>query len=93
MLRPLHDNVVIKKAKEESKTSSGIILSDKPKEEPSIGIVVEVGPGKMVDKELVKVDLKKDQKVIFKRYGGTEVKVDNEDYLIISANDILAVIE
>ncbi len=93
MLKPLQDNVVIQKSKEEAKTASGIILSDKPKEEPSIGVVIEVGPGKEVDGKLVSMNLEKGQKVIYKRYGGTEVKLNNEEYLIISIDDILAIVE
>lgn len=93
MLKPLLDNVVIKKSKEETKTQSGIILSSQPKEEPSIGLVLEVGPGKEVDGKLCKMGIEKGQKVIYKRYGGTEVKMGDEEYLIISINDILAIVE
>lgn len=93
MLKPLHDYVVLEKCKEEVKTKSGIILTDKPKEEPSMGIVIAVGPGKVEDGKLIPVELKKDQKVIYKKYSGTEVTVDKVDYLLISAADILAVVE
>ncbi|HCY06028.1 MAG: co-chaperone GroES [Erysipelotrichaceae bacterium] len=93
MLKPLRDNVVIEKSKEEVKTASGIVLSDKPKDEPSIGIVLEVGPGKEVDGKLVSMNIEKGQKVVYKRYGGTEVKLDEKEYLIISVDDILAIIE
>ena len=94
MLKPLHDYVVLEKVKEEEKTQSGIILTTKEaKEEPSHGIVVAVGPGKVVDGTLVPVDLTSGQKVIYKKYSGTEVKEDKKDYLLIKAEDILAVIE
>ncbi len=93
MLKPLQDNVVIQKSKEEVKTASGIILSDKPKDEPSIGIVLEVGPGKEVDGKITSMNIEKGQKVIYKRYGGTEVTLNSEEYLIISINDILAIVE
>ena len=93
MLKPLQDNVVIQKSKAEVKTASGIILSDKPKDEPSIGIVLEVGPGKEVDGKITSMNIEKGQKVIYKRYGGTEVTLNSEEYLIISINDILAIVE
>ena len=93
MLKPLHDYVVIEKCKEEVKTQSGIILTDKPKEEPSMGIVKAVGPGKSEDGKIVPVDLKKGQKVIYKKYSGTDVTIDKKDYLLIPAEDILAVVE
>ena len=94
MLKPLHDYVVLEKCKEEVKTESGIILTTKEaKEAPSMGLVVAVGPGKMEDGKAVKIDLKKGEKVIYKKYSGTEITVDKKDYLLISAEDILAVVE
>ena len=93
MLKPLHDYVVIEKCKEEVKTKSGIILTEKPKDEPSMGVVKAVGPGKTEDGKLVPINLKKDQKVIYKKYSGTDVTVDKKDFLLISAEDILAVVE
>ena len=93
MLKPLHDYVVLEKVKEEEKTESGIIVTDKPKEQPSRGIVVAVGPGKQEDGKLVKIDLKKGQEVIFKKYSGTDIEDNKKDYLLIKAEDILAVVE
>ena len=93
MLKPLHDYVVIEKCKEEVKTKSGIILTEKPKDEPSMGVVKAVGPGKTEDGKLVPINLKKDQKVIYKKYSGTDVTIDKKDYVLISAEDILAVVE
>lgn len=93
MLRPLHDNVVLEKEKVENKTASGIILSDKPKEAPSIGKIIAVGEGEIVDGKRVPLNLKADDKVIYKKYGGTEVEIEGKEYLIISGKDILAVIE
>ena len=93
MLKPLHDYVVSEKCKEEVKTKSGIILTEKPKDEPSMGVVKAVGPGKTEDGKLVPINLKKDQKVIYKKYSGTDVTIDKKDYLLISAEDILAVVE
>ncbi len=93
MLRPLHDYVVLEKVKEETKTESGIILSGKPKEEPSQGIVVAVGPGETVDGKVVPIELKVGEKVIYKKYSGTELTIDKVDYLLITAKDIMAVLE
>ena len=93
MLRPLHDYVVLEKVKEEEKTQSGIILTQKAKEEPSRGVVVAVGPGKTEDGKLVKIELNEGQKVIYKKYSGTEIKEDDKDLLLIKAEDILAIVE
>jgi len=94
MLRPLNDYVVLEKVKEEEKTQSGIILTTKEaKDEPSHGVVIAVGPGKTEDGSFVKIDLKKGQKVIYKKYSGTEVNDDKKEYLLIKAEDILAVVE
>ncbi len=94
MLKPLHDYVVLEKAKEEVKTQSGIILTTgEAKDAPSIGIVIAVGPGKTEDGKLVPIELTEGQKVIFKKYSGTEVSYEKKEYLLISAEDILAVVE
>lgn len=95
MLKPLHDYVVLEKVKEEEKTQSGIILTTKEaKDEPSHGVVVAVGPGKVNDSgEVTPIELKAEQHVIYKKYSGTEVKEDGKEYLIIKAEDILAVVE
>ncbi len=92
MLRPLFDNVVLQKIKAETRTASGIVLNE-AKEEPSIGVVLSVGPGKTVDGKLIPVSVKAGDKVVFKKYGTTEVKIDQEEYAIISEEDILAVVE
>lgn len=93
MLKPLHDYVVLEKLKEEEKTESGIILTESPKEQPSRGKVVSVGPGKAEDGKQVKIDLKKGQVVIYKKYSGTEITEAKKDYLLIKAEDILAIVE
>ncbi len=93
MLKPLHDYVVLEKVKEEVKTKSGILLTTgEAKDAPSMGLVVAVGPGKTENGVLVPIELKKGEKVIYKKYSGTEVTVDKKDYLLISADDILAVV-
>jgi chaperonin GroES len=93
MLKPLHDNVVLKKEKVEQKTASGIILTGDVKEEPDYATVVAVGPGKFVDGKLVPMNVKVDDKVVFKQYSTTKVKFNEEEYLIISEKDILAILE
>lgn len=93
MLKPLQDYVVLAKCKEEVKTKSGIILTEKPKDEPSTGSVLAVGPGKVVDGKLVPIELKAGDKVIYKKFSGTEVTHEGETYLLISADDILAIVE
>lgn len=94
MLRPLQDYVVLEKVKEEEKTESGIILTTKEaKETPSHAIVVAVGPGKTEDGKVVPIDLETGMHVIYKKYAGTEVKDGKKEYLLIKAEEILAVVE
>ena len=93
-IKPLGDKVVLKKIVEEETTLSGIILPGSPKEKPSQGEVISVGPGKLdKDGKLIKIDLKAGDKVIYSRYSGNEVKIDNVDYVIVSIDDIMAIIE
>ena len=90
-LKPLSDRVVVRAQEAEETTSSGIILPDTAKEKPQIGIIVSVGPGKMNDSgSLVKMTLKKNDKVLYGKYSGTEVNIDGEDLLIMRESDILA---
>ena len=93
MIKPLGDRVVIKFSEGEAKTNSGIFLPDTAKEKPQEGVVVAVSEGKYVDGKKVALDVKVDDKVIFSKYAGTDVKVDGTDYLIVRDSDILAVIE
>ncbi len=94
-LKPLADNIVIKPKKQEEKTESGILLPDSSGEsKPERGTVVAVGPGKRDDKgERVKPEIKKGDEVIFTKYGPTDIKVDEEDYLIAKEGDVLAIVE
>tara|TARA_Y100001936_G_C15533292_1_gene388709 strand:- start:210 stop:494 length:285 start_codon:yes stop_codon:yes gene_type:complete len=90
-LKPLSDRIVVRAQEAEETTSSGIILPDTAKEKPQIGIIVSVGPGKMNDSgSLVKMTLKKNDKVLYGKYSGTEVNIDGEDLLIMRESDILA---
>ena len=90
-LKPLSDRIVVKAHEAEEKTASGIILPDTAKEKPQIGEIVAAGPGKINDAgSLVKMSLKKGDKVLYGKYSGTEVNVEGEDLLIMRESDILA---
>jgi len=93
-LRPLDDRVIVKPAKAEEVTKSGIVLPDTAQEKPQRGTVVAVGPGKMKDDgERTAVDVKVDDTVIYGKYGGTDIKLEGEEYKILRADDIYAVVE
>jgi len=93
-IRPLNDRLLVKRLAEEEKTAGGIIVPDSAKEKPAEGEVVAVGPGKIGDNgERVALQVKEGEKVLFSKYGGTDVKLDGEDYLIMREDDILGVIE
>jgi chaperonin GroES len=93
-LKPLGDRVIVKTDEAETQTASGLILADTAKEKPQRGKVIAVGEGKVNDKgERVPVDVKVGDTVIYSKYGGTEVKLDGEEYLILRAEDIYAVVE
>ena len=90
-LTPLEDRVVVKPVTEETQTTAGgIIIPDTAKEKPQEGEVVAVGPGRFEDGNRVPLDVAVGDTVLYSKYGGTEVKVDGEEYLILSARDILA---
>ena len=92
-LRPLHDKVLVKRTEEEETTAGGIVLPVSAAEKPSQGEVIAVGPGKRQDNgELIAPDVKAGDLVIFGQYGGNEVKIDGEEYLILSEGDIFGVI-
>lgn len=93
-IRPLHDRVVIKRLEEEQKTSGGIVIPDTAAEKPQKGEVVAVGNGKILDNgETRALDVKVGDKVLFGKFAGNEVKVDDEDVLVMREEDILAVLE
>ena len=93
-LRPLGDRVVLRPTPGEEMTKSGIVIPDTVKERPQEGEVIAVGPGRILDNgSRERVDLKTGQKVLYAKYAGTEFKLDGEDLLIVSAKDILAVVE
>ncbi|EKD37724.1 MAG: hypothetical protein ACD_75C01022G0001 [uncultured bacterium] len=93
-IRPLNDRLLVKRLAEEAKTAGGIIIPDSAKEKPAEGEVVAVGPGKLNDKgERMTLQVKAGDRVLFSKYGGTEVKLEGEDYLIMREDDILGVVE
>lgn len=92
-LTPLGDKVVLKAIKEEEKTKSGIILTGEAKEKPQQAEVIAVGPGGIVDGEEVKMQVKAGDTVIYSKYSGTEVTLEDEDFIIVSQSDILAIVE
>ena len=92
-LRPLHDKVLVKRTEEEETTAGGIVLPGSAAEKPSQGNVIAVGPGKRQDNgEQIALDVKVGDTVIFGQYGGNEVKIDGEEYLILSESDIFGVV-
>ena len=93
-LKPLNDRVLVKRLESEEKTASGIIIPDTAKEKPSKGTVVSVGPGKVDESgKRVALTVKAGDQVLFNKYAGTEIKLDEIDHLIMREEDILAVIE
>jgi chaperonin GroES len=93
-IRPLNDRLLVKRLEEEAKTSGGIIIPDSAKEKPAEGEVIAVGPGKLNDKgDRVALQVKEGDRVLFSKYGGTDVKIDGNDYLIMREDDILGVVE
>jgi chaperonin GroES len=92
-LKPLEDRIVVQPQEEEETTVSGIVIPDTAKEKPQEGKVVAVGPGRFEEGQRVPMDVKVGDGVIYSKYGGTEVKVEGEEYLILSARDVLAVID
>ncbi len=92
-LKPLGDRVVLKVKESEEKTKSGIVLPDSSKEKPVQATVMAVGTGEIIDGKKVPLDVKEGDLVIYSKYAGTEIKVDDEDFLIVRQSDILAIIE
>jgi chaperonin GroES len=93
-IRPLHDRVVVKRLEEEAKTAGGILLPDNATEKPSRGEVIAVGPGKVQDNgEVRPIGVKVGDKVVFGQYGGSTVKIDGEELLILSENEIFGILQ
>ena len=91
--RPLHDRVVVRRIEAEEKTKGGIIIPDTAKEKPQEGEIVAVGPGARDEKgTLVPLDVKKGDRILIGKYAGTEIKIDDEEFLILREDEVLAVI-
>lgn len=92
-IKPLADRVVVKPSEEEEKTKSGIVLPDTAKEKPQQGEIVAVGPGKWDEdgEKRIPLEVKVGDKVIYRKYGGTEIKIEGDEYLILAEDDILAI--
>jgi chaperonin GroES len=92
-IRPLEDRIVVQAVEAETTTASGLVIPDTAKEKPQEGIVLAIGPGRFEDGQRVPLDVKEGDRVLYSKYGGTEVKYAGEEYLVLSARDVLAVIE
>src|SRR6266498_5045477 len=92
-LQPLEDRIVVRPSEEEETTASGLVIPDTAKERPQEGQVMAVGPGRFEEGQRIPMDVKVGEKVIYSKYGGTEVKTEGEEYLILSARDVLAIIQ
>jgi chaperonin GroES len=92
-IRPLEDRILVRPEEGEETTASGIVIPDTAKEKPQEGTVLAVGPGKRSETgELIPVDVSEGDRVVYSKYGGTEIKVEGEDLLILSARDVLAIV-
>jgi chaperonin GroES len=91
-LQPLDDRIVVRPSEAEEKTASGLVIPDTAKEKPQQGEVLAVGPGRRTDNtgDLVPLDIKVGDTVVYSKYGGTEITIDGEDLLILSSRDVLA---
>jgi len=93
-VRPLHNRLIVKRVEEDEKTAGGIIIPDTAKEKPQQATVTAVGPGRRDDKgNLVAMEVKKGDRILFSKYAGTEVTLDGDEHLIISEDDVLAILE
>ena len=91
-IKPLEDRILVKTLEAEQTTASGLVIPDTAKEKPQEGEVLAVGPGRFEDGQRLPLDIQVGDKVIYSKYGGTEVKYDGQEYLILSARDVLAIV-
>jgi len=92
--RPLHDRILVKRVEEKETVKGGIIIPDTAKEKPQEGEVVAVGHGKKTDKgELIALDVKPGERILFGKYSGSEIKIDDQEYLILREDEVLGVLE
>ena len=92
-LNPLGDRVVLKREEAEEKTASGIFLAGSAKEQPQLAEVVAVGPGALVDGKRMPMEVKVGDKVFYGKYGGSEIKIDGVEYIVISQSEIMAIVK
>ena len=94
-IQPLDDRIVVKPNEAETQTASGLVIPDTAKEKPQQGSVLAVGPGKRAESsgELIALDIKAGDTVLYSKYGGTEVTVNGDDLLVLNARDVLAIVE
>jgi chaperonin GroES len=92
-VKPLHDRIIVKRVEEEEKSKGGIIIPDTAKEKPQQGKVLAVGPGRRTDGKVNPVDLKEGDTILFAKYAGTELRVGDDDVLILREDDVLGVVE
>lgn len=93
-LKPLGDRLIVKATEAEEKTAGGIVLPDTAKEKPQMGEVIAIGPGKLLDNgKTVPMEVKVGDRIYFAKYGGTEVKLGAEEYIILRQDDVLAIVE
>ena len=92
-IQPLEDRIVVTVQDSEQTTASGIVIPDTAKEKPQEGLVIAVGPGRFEDGARVPMDVSEGDTIIFSKYGGTEVKFGADEYLILSARDVLAIVK
>jgi chaperonin GroES len=92
-IKPLEDRILVKSIDAEQTTASGLVIPDTAKEKPQEGEVLAVGPGRFEEGQRIPLDIKVGDKVIYSKYGGTEVKYNNDEYLILSSRDVLAIVE
>lgn len=90
--RPLHDRVLVKRLEEEKTSAGGILIPDTAKEKPSSGEVIAVGPGKVVEGKAQAMNVKVGDKVLFGKYSGTEIKLDNVDYIVMREDDVIGIL-
>ena len=93
-VRPLHDRILVKRIEEKETVKGGIIIPDSAKEKPQEGEVVATGNGKKTDEgQIIPLDVKKGDRILFGKYGGTEIKIEGEEYLILREDEVLGIIE
>jgi chaperonin GroES len=92
-IKPLEDRIVVQANEAETTTASGIVIPDTAKEKPQEGTVIAVGPGRFEDGQRIPLDVKEGDVVVYSKYGGTELKYGADEYLVLSARDVLAIIE